>query len=150
MTKQDFIKKWIGWVSYTNREKLTNEMEVDLELVSQALRIHDVVGQKHKLKIYKNMSYKEKISNIDKVLSELKTLKSEYQKAEKLSEKSLNMDFKNNTPKQIQKASVDLNWQCMHIDKVKKRVWKSILESELEVDISETDYYPSGFHHYKN
>ena len=38
----------------------------------------------------------------------------------------------------------------MHIDKVKKRVWKSILESELEVDISETDYYPSGFHHYKN
>ena len=45
MTKQDFIKKWIGWVSYTNREKLTNEMEVDLELVSQALRIHDVVGQ---------------------------------------------------------------------------------------------------------
>ena len=105
---------------------------------------------KNKLKIYKNMSYKEKISNIDKVLSELKTLKSEYQKAEKLSEKSLNMDFKKNTPKQIQKASVDLNWQCMHIDKVKKRVWKSILESELEVDISETDYYPSGFHHYKN
>ena len=50
------------------------------------------------------MSYKEKISNIDKVLSELKTLKSEYKKAEKLSEKSLNMDFKNNIPKQIQKA----------------------------------------------
>ena len=50
MTKQDFIKKWIGWVSYTNREKLTNEMEVDLELVSQALRIHDVVGQSEQLK----------------------------------------------------------------------------------------------------
>ena len=96
------------------------------------------------------MSYKEKISNIDKVLSELKTLKSEYQKAEKLSEKSLNMDFKNNTPKQIQNASVDLNWQFMHTDKGKKRVRKSILESELEVDISETDYYPSGCHHYKN
>ena len=96
------------------------------------------------------MSYKEKISNIDKVLSELKTLKSEYQKAEKLSEKSLNMDFKNNTPKQIQKASVDLNWQCMHIDKTQKRVWKSILESELEVDLEDTEYKPSGFHHYKN
>ena len=49
MTKQDFIKKWIGWVSYTNREKLTNEMEVDLELVSQALRIHDVVGRSEQL-----------------------------------------------------------------------------------------------------
>ena len=96
------------------------------------------------------MSYKEKISNIDKVLSELKTLKSEYQKAEKLSEKSLNMDFKNNTPKQIQKVSADLNWQCMHIDKVKKRVWKSILESELEVDLEDTEYKPSGFHTYKN
>ena len=96
------------------------------------------------------MSYKEKISNIDKVLSELKTLKSEYQKAEKLSEKSLNMDFKNNTPKQIQKVSTDLNWQCMHIDKVKKRVWKSILESELEVDLEDTEYKPSGFHTYKN
>lgn len=96
------------------------------------------------------MSYKEKISNIDKVLSELKTLKSEYKKSEKLSEKSLNMDFKNNTPKQIQKASVDLNWQCMHIDKVKKRVWKSILESELEVDLEDTEYKPSGFHTYKN
>ena len=52
MTKQDFIKKWIGWVSYTNREKLTNEMEVDLELVSQALRIHDVVGQSEQLKCH--------------------------------------------------------------------------------------------------
>ena len=96
------------------------------------------------------MSYKGKISNIDKVLSELKTLKSEYQKAEKLSEKSLNMDFKNNTPNQIQKVSTDLNWQCMHIDKQKKRVWKTILESELEVDLEDTEYKPSGFHTYKN
>ena len=96
------------------------------------------------------MSYKEKISNIDNVLSELKTLKSEYQKAEKLSEKSLKMDFKNNTPKQIQKASADLNWQCMHIDKTKKRVWKSILNADLEVDLNETEYHPSEFHNYKN
>ena len=96
------------------------------------------------------MSYKEKISNIDKVLSELKTLKSEYQKAEKLSEKSLNMDFKTNTPKQMQKASTDLNWQCMHLDKTQKRVWKSILNADLEVDIGETEYHPSEFHNYKN
>jgi hypothetical protein len=31
MKKQDFIKKWIGWVSYVNREKLTIEMESDLD-----------------------------------------------------------------------------------------------------------------------
>ena len=35
MTKQDFIKKWIGWVSYTERKKLRKEMESDLEAVSQ-------------------------------------------------------------------------------------------------------------------
>ena len=35
MTKQDFIKKWIGWVSYTDREKLSTEMETDLEEVSK-------------------------------------------------------------------------------------------------------------------
>jgi hypothetical protein len=49
MTKQDFIEKWIGWVSYTDREKLENEMESDLEAVSQALRIHDVVGRSEQL-----------------------------------------------------------------------------------------------------
>ena len=31
-----------------------------------------------------------------------------------------------------------------------KRVWKSILESELEVDLEDTEYKPSGFHTYKN
>jgi len=50
MTKQDFIEKWIVWVSYTDREKLENEMETDLEAVSQALRIHDVVGRSEQLK----------------------------------------------------------------------------------------------------
>ena len=49
MTKQDFIEKWISWVSYTNREKLTNEMESDLESVSQSLRIHDVVWRSEQL-----------------------------------------------------------------------------------------------------
>lgn len=35
-------------------------------------------------------------------------------------------------------------------DKTLKRVWKFILNTDLEVDISETDYHPSGFHHHKN
>jgi hypothetical protein len=48
MTKQNFIEKWIGWVS--NREELKNEMETDLEAVSQALRAPDVVGQSERLK----------------------------------------------------------------------------------------------------
>ena len=66
MTKQDFIKKWIGWVSYTNREKLTNEMEADLGLVSQALRIHDVVAQIQKMEADKA----ELLESLETILKE--------------------------------------------------------------------------------
>jgi len=43
MTKQDFIEKWLGWVSYTDREKLKHEMENDLEAISSLLRVGAVV-----------------------------------------------------------------------------------------------------------
>jgi len=36
-TKQDFIEKWIGWVSYTEREKLRIEMNNDLESIFSSL-----------------------------------------------------------------------------------------------------------------
>ena len=52
MTKKEFIAKYEGWFSYTRREELKKEMETDLELVSQALRIHDVVGQSEQLEPY--------------------------------------------------------------------------------------------------
>ena len=42
MTKQEFTNKWIGWVSYINREKPTKEMEFDLEAVHEALQIQDI------------------------------------------------------------------------------------------------------------
>ena len=50
------------------------------------------------------MNYEEKILEIDNILSELKNLKADYLKTKKLSEKSLNTDFRTHSPKQIQKA----------------------------------------------
>lgn len=95
------------------------------------------------------MNYEQKILEIDNILSELKNLKADYLKTKKLSEKSLNTDFRTHSPKQIQKASTDLNWQCVHLDRTKKRVWKLILNADLEVDLGETEYRPSEFHNYK-
>ena len=37
MKKQDFINKWIGWVSYSDREKLAIEMESDLQEIEKEL-----------------------------------------------------------------------------------------------------------------
>ena len=41
MTKQDFIQKYIGWVSYTDRKKLKKEMYADLNALIQALQLCD-------------------------------------------------------------------------------------------------------------
>lgn len=95
------------------------------------------------------MNYENEIKKIDHVITTLKALKSDYLKTTKLSEKCLNMDFRMHTPKKIQQASTDLNWQCMGLDKTKKLVWKTILSADLEVDLEETEYRPSGFHTYK-
>lgn len=67
------------------------------------------------------MDYQEKIKELDNLISAIKTLKSDYLKTDKLSNKSLNTNFKNSNQRQISKASVDLNWQCMHLDKQKKK-----------------------------
>ena len=37
MKKQDFINKWIEWVSYSEREKLAIEMESDLQEIEKEL-----------------------------------------------------------------------------------------------------------------
>jgi len=93
------------------------------------------------------MNYKKEIENIDKVLNELKLLKRELIATENKSEKSFNS---NGTIKQRQKASVDLNWQCMALDKQRKSTWKSILEADLRVSLDDCEYNPSGFHSYKH
>lgn len=93
------------------------------------------------------MNYKKEVENIEKVLNELKLLKRELIATENKSEKSFNA---NGTIKQRQKASVDLNWQCMALDKQRKSTWKTILEADLKVSLEDCEYNPSGFHSYKH
>ena len=93
------------------------------------------------------MDYEKEITEIDKVINELKLLRKELICTKNKSEKSFNS---NGTIKQRQKASVDLNWQCMALDKQRKSTWKIILESDLKVSLDDCEYNPSGFHNYKH
>lgn len=93
------------------------------------------------------MNYKKEIAEIDKVINELKLLRKELICTKNKSEKSFNS---NGTIKQRQKASVDLNWQCMALDKQRKSTWKTILEADLKVSLDDCEYNPSGFHSYRH
>ena len=93
------------------------------------------------------MNYEKEITEIDKVINELKLLRKELICTKNKSEKSFNS---NGTIKQRQKASVDLNWQCMALDKQRKSTWKTILEADLMVSLEDCEYNTSGFHNYKH
>lgn len=93
------------------------------------------------------MDYEKEIVEIDKVINELKLLKRELISTKNKSEKCFNS---NGTIKQRQKASVDLNWQCMALDKQRKSTWKTILEADLKVSLEDCEYNPSGFHSYRH
>ena len=95
------------------------------------------------------MDYDKELQAIDRVIANLKHLRSELAKTQKMSKKCFEMS--NATVRQCQRANTNLNWQCMYLDKYRKKAWKSILESEdvLKVSIEETEYHPSGFHSYK-
>jgi hypothetical protein len=93
------------------------------------------------------MNYEKEINEIENVISSLKLLLREVKKTNKKSEKSFNS---NDTIKQRQKSSVDLNWQCMALDKQRKSTWKTILEADLKVSLDDCEYNPSGFHSYRH
>ena len=96
------------------------------------------------------MNNKEEIKQIDLVISQLKALKSGIQKVDKLSDKSFGMNAGNSTPKAMQNASANLNFECMYLDKQRKATWKTIKEATfLEVSLEQCDYHPSSFHNFK-
>lgn len=74
------------------------------------------------------MDYEKEITKIENVISSLKLLLREVKETKKQSEKAFNS---NGTIKQRQKANVDLNWQCMALDKQRKSTWKTILNAEI-------------------
>lgn len=88
------------------------------------------------------------IEKIDNVISQLKYLKRDIQKKNKLSDSLFNANGV--TRKRRQAMDASLNWQCMHLDKQRKAAWKAIKDAEfLEVSLEPQEYNPSGFHCYK-
>ncbi len=96
------------------------------------------------------MNNTEEIKQIDIVIGQLKALKNNIQKVNKLSDKSFNMNPTNNTPKAMQNASANLNFECMYLDKQRKATWNAIKDAKfLEVSLEECEYHPSSFHSFK-
>ena len=94
------------------------------------------------------MNYKEEIEEVDRLIAGLRTLKSDLKKAERKSEKAFSMNIQDHSPRQMGKASTDLNWQCMEVDKSKTRVARLFDGSCCDVGRGQKDYNPSAFHQY--
>ena len=65
------------------------------------------------------MQYNKRIEEVSEIIIQLKAYKKELKSTEKLSLKAFNMNIRDNTPSQMQKASTGLNWACMNLDKQK-------------------------------
>lgn len=87
---------------------------------------------------------------IDQMIARLRSVKACMKKREKLSQKALGMNVRDNTPRQIQKANTELNWECMNLDKSIVDFARAYKGSMLDVHTGEREYNPSGFHCYKH
>lgn len=54
------------------------------------------------------------------------------------------------TIKKRNKASTNLNWHCMEIEKVRVEIARLFNGSEFDVETGEKTYNPSGWHEYKH
>jgi hypothetical protein len=88
------------------------------------------------------------LETIEQAVILLKSIKSTYKKKERLSEKARDTNFQNSTPKQVDKATVALNWECMELSKAKVNFARLFKDSILDVSIEVQEYNPSGFHRY--
>lgn len=89
------------------------------------------------------------LEQIEALTAALKILKAAVTKRNKLSAKQSLYTLENSTDRQRGKASTDLNWQCMEVDKKATDVARLFKDSCCDVG-TETKYYtPSGFHEYQ-
>lgn len=91
------------------------------------------------------MRIDDEISEVQAAIDNLKRLKSELVKTKKISDNAFNC---NGTVRAKAKASANLNWQCMHLDKMRKQAYASIVNSCIPVRLEKQEYNPSGFHKY--
>lgn len=95
------------------------------------------------------MNYEQEIKNVERAISALISLKKVLVSTKKVSDKTLEL-YELGDHKKAKKYSADLNHKLMHVEILKKNVWKTIQESELEVSQGESTFKPSGFHEYRH
>lgn len=96
----------------------------------------------------KNM-YEDQLKKIDKMLTDLRRVKSEIKKTQKLSEKVRQLTPQNSTLKKITDSNASLSWQCMALEKVKIDFARAFENSLLDVGTEKRTFHPSGFHSYE-
>lgn len=87
---------------------------------------------------------------LETLSSLLKALTNAVKDKNKKSKRAFDLRMGNASPKQIQKASTELNWCCMYIEKLKQDFARAFDKSSINVGVEEKEYNPSGFHNYKH
>lgn len=82
----------------------------------------------------------------DKLISILKSIKSEQNKVAKMHGKNLDSMSQN----QLRKHSANLNWSLMHIQKLKIDFCREFENSSINIGAEEREFNPSGFHSFKH
>lgn len=90
------------------------------------------------------------LADVERLFDAVKSLRDERRKMEKLSDKA----FHAQGPKAQQKASVDLNWQAFHVNRLEHVVHAAAVDCGL-ADAREPQHYRpysvklTGFHEYE-
>lgn len=89
------------------------------------------------------------LEQIEAMIDLLKRCKREVKKREKLSDKVAQMDIRVQSARQMERASTDLNWQCMEADKAAIDFARAFKGSCLDVSTGKHYFNPSPFHEYE-
>lgn len=95
------------------------------------------------------MNYEQEIKNVERAISALISLKKVLISTKKVSDKTLEL-YELGNHKKANKYSADLNHKLMHVEILKKNVWKTIQELGLEIYQGKSIFKPSGFHEYRH
>lgn len=88
------------------------------------------------------------IEYIDNLIIKLKSLKQSIKKIDKLTEKSMNMNFYDNTKRQRWKINAELDFECINREKIKTDIARLFNNSFLDVWIEKKVYKPNWFQEY--
>jgi hypothetical protein len=99
--------------------------------------------------MFKTNAQMNDLEQTEALTAALKRLKAAVMKRENLSAKQSSYTLENSTDRQRGKASTDLNWQCMEVEKKKIDVARLFKNGCCDVGTETRHFTPSGFHEYQ-